>query len=353
MTTSPPEPEPSDASQRDATRPGPPLPEANEAEANEAPDASETDASETDASEADASEATDARETDASDASDFDRDSASIRMLNWEHGLELFAFAGGKAAAYVRRCPGKPTQNEDSLAAIAVSPDAGVLAIADGVGGERFGDRASRTVVESIIASVGSMPPTDDARPSILNGIETANQQLMGEGGASTLALVEICGDTIRPYHVGDSMMMLIGQRGRVKWQTVPHSPVGYAIEAGILNERDAIYHKDRHLVSNIVGAENMRIEVGPQLKMAPRDTLLVASDGLFDNLHLSEIIEFVRKGPLDRAIERLTASVTQRMQGYDHVVPGEEDTEDLQVLAEDDMPSKPDDTSILLFRRW
>ena len=288
----------------------------------------------------------------------FDRGQATVQMLNQEYGLELFPFAGGNAAAYAQRCPGKPTPNEDSLAAIAVAPNAGVLAIADGVGGERFGDRASRSVIESVIGSVRHMPPTYDARPAILNGIETANQQLLQQGGASTLALVEVCGDTIRPYHVGDSMMMLIGQRGRVKWQTVPHSPVGYAIEAGILNERDAIHHKDRHLVSNIVGADNMRIEVGPRLKMAPRDTLLVASDGLFDNLHLSEIIDIVRKGPLVQAIDKLTSSVTRRMDAYDRIVP-EEDEETADLLEDDllhdeeEMPSKPDDTSILLFRRW
>ena len=177
-----------------------------------------------------------------------------------------------------------------------------------------------------------------DARPTILNGIEQANHDVMdlGVGAASTLSLVEVQGDVIRPYHVGDSMMMLIGLRGRVKWQTVPHSPVGYAVEAGVLDERDAIHHVDRHLVSNIVGTENMRIEIGPRLTMAPRDTLIVASDGVFDNLHVAEVIELVRKGPLQTAVEKLASLVHQRMTD-----------------PHEGAPSKPDDTSMLVFRRW
>ena len=226
----------------------------------------------------------------------------SVRMLNVEYEApSLFPFAGGTAAAYAKRCPDKETPNEDSLAAWVTSPTTGVLAIADGVGGERCGDRASRTAIEAIQAALQDSPVDEsgDARPAVLNGIERANREVMelGVGAASTLALVEISGDTIRPYHVGDSMMMLVGNRGKVKWQTVPHSPVGYAVEAGVLDEDDAIHHADRHLVSNIVGTENMRIEIGPRLKMARRDTLVVASDGLFDNLHTAEIIEIARKG--------------------------------------------------------
>ncbi len=78
-----------------------------------------------------------------------------------------------------------------------------------------------------------------------------------------------------------------------------------------------------------------MRIEVGSSLPLARRDTLLLASDGLFDNLHFAEIVECVRKGPLDEVANQLAANSRRRM------------TE-----PADDQPSKNDDLTFVLFRR-
>lgn len=173
-------------------------------------------------------------------------------------------------------------------------------------------------------------------RAAILDGLDQANQTLLdsGLGCATTLAAVEINGREIRPFHVGDSEILVVGQRGKVKLQTVSHSPVGFAIEAGLLDESEAIHHEDRHIVSNVVGTADMRVEMGTALKLAANDTLLIASDGLFDNLRLDEIVEFIRKGPLDEAVRRLIALARERMDA-----------------AADDVPSKPDDLTIIAFR--
>ncbi|MHC4091793.1 MAG: PP2C family protein-serine/threonine phosphatase, partial [Planctomycetota bacterium] len=176
----------------------------------------------------------------------------------------------------------------------------------------------------------------DGLRSAILDGFERANERVveLGGGAATTLAAVEIDAATIRPYHVGDSMILAVGQRGKVKLHTVSHSPVGYAVEAGLLDAREAIHHEDRHVVSNIVGSAEMRIEVGRTLKLRPRDTVLVASDGLFDNLHLEEIVECIRKGPLQKAAERLAAAGRKRME-----------------QAQEGHPSQPDDLTFVLYR--
>ena len=153
-------------------------------------------------------------------------------------------------------------------------------------------------------------------------------------GAGTTLAVVEVAQGLMRPYHVGDSMILLVGQRGRIKHQSIPHSPVGYALESGLLDERDAMVHEDRHIVSNLVGMEEMRIDVGPPTRMGRRDTVVLASDGLSDNLHLEEIIETVRKGPMPGAAARLAEHATQRMKA-----------------ATEGHPSKPDDMTMVLFR--
>jgi PPM family protein phosphatase len=250
---------------------------------------------------------------------------------------EAFPFASGTAVVYSTRSPGKSTRNEDAAAIIACDEGRGVLAIADGLGGHVHGERASQLALEYLRESVADMEDEGDLRYGVLNAIELANQELLktGTGLATTLAVVEVDGHRVRPYHVGDSAILLFGQRGRMKMQTIAHSPVGYAVEAGLLDAEQAIHHEDRHIISNIVGSPAMRIEIGPPSSLAPYDTLLLASDGLLDNLHVEEIVAIARKGSLTSVAATLVERAHARMRS-----------------TEQNEPSKPDDLSFILYRR-
>jgi PPM family protein phosphatase len=254
--------------------------------------------------------------------------------------VAAFEFLGGSLAIFTTRSPLKETPNEDVAALWPVAPTSGILAVADGLGGHVGGERASRLTAEAIQKSLQEAAPAAqhsdslDLRTAILNGIESANQKVraLGTGAATTLALVEIQERTIRPYHVGDSAILITGQRGKLKLQTIPHSPIGYAVEAGLMNEQDAIHHEERHVISNVIGSDQMRIEIGPPTEMAPRDTLLLASDGLFDNLLPDEIVAKVRSGPLEEAVADLVTTAQQRMANENGSAPSKPD--DLTVIA-------------------
>lgn len=250
---------------------------------------------------------------------------------------ETHVLAAGRAAVFSARCPDKTTANEDAAALFPLDEGRAVLAVADGVGGQPAGDRAAALALESLAGALENVPPEGELRGAILDGIESANRAVLalGVGAATTLAVAEIDRGTLRPYHVGDAEVLVIGQRGRIKLQTLSHAPVSYAVEAGVLDAREAIQHEDRHLVSNLVGSPEMRIELGTSLALAPRDTVLVASDGLLDNLLVEEIAALVRAGPLDRAAESLAAETLRRMR-----------------TPSDRRPSKPDDLTFILFRR-
>jgi len=253
------------------------------------------------------------------------------------HQRQLTA-AGGNVLAYTCRAPDKATENEDTVAVIPYGPAAAVLIVADGAGGLPAGKRASLTAVNSLVDSMQlAMAETMLLRTAILNGIEAANVavQAIGNGSATTLTVITIEGLIVRAYQVGDSEAIVIGQRGVIKLQTTPHSPTGFAVEAGFLDQKEALHHEDRHLVSNFLGTPEMRIDVGGEVRLRPSDTILLASDGLTDNVHLDEIVERVRKGPLDSAAERVISLVHRRMAG---VSAGQ--------------PSKPDDLSLILYRK-
>ena len=248
------------------------------------------------------------------------------------------ALGGGIFVAYTCPSPDKETENEDTVAVFPYGPQATVLIVADGAGGLPAGKRASlaavRTLIESLHSAIAEMMLL---RTAVLNGIEAANVavQDLGNGSATTLTVVTIEGLTVRAYHIGDSEAMVVGQRGLIKLQTTAHSPTGFAVEAGFLDEREALHHAERHLVSNFLGMGDMRIDVGAELELRPRDTILLASDGLMDNVHVDEIVERIRKGPLDAAAERVISLANRRMAG---------------ALA--GQPSKPDDLSLILFRK-
>jgi len=250
---------------------------------------------------------------------------------------ESYRVAGGTAAVLMAKCPDKETDNEDSAAIIPIDDSTVVLAVADGMGGGAAGERASALAVGAIVDALRDQAGNDLVlRSAILDGFEHANEAILqlGVGAGTTLAVVEICDDAIRPYHVGDSVILLVGGRGKLKLQTISHSPVGYAVEAGVIDEAEAIHHEDRHIVSNVLGMENMRIEIGPKIPLARRDTLLLASDGLSDNLRLDEIVERAKKGQATDIAGDLYHMAQQRM-----AEPGA------------DAPSKLDDLSIIVFR--
>lgn len=248
---------------------------------------------------------------------------------------ECHDFGVGTVAVFSRRSPDKSELNEDSAAVISVDENTRVLIVADGVGGQPAGAQASAMAVDIISNTIiDNKTPEKKIRDLILTGIEEANRKIIaaGNGSATTLAVAEIHNLLVRTYHVGDSIILITGQRGKLKMETISHSPTGYAVQSGVLSEEEAIDHDERHLVSNVVGTEGMHISLSVQVEMDVRDTLLLATDGLSDNVHRDEIVEMIRKNPLPVCTDRLSTYTMKRM------------TENIS-------PSKPDDLTFILYR--
>lgn len=256
--------------------------------------------------------------------------------------LDTVACTTGVAAVHSSRSPDKTTDNEDAAAVINVDEERTVLVVADGVGGHAAGHVASaltvQTLADVVLDAAEGIHDEPSLRGAILDGIEQANQAVLalGTGAATTLIVAEIQVDLVRTFHVGDSQALLVGQRGRLKLETLSHSPTGYAVESGIMHPEQAITHEDRHLVSNLVGSADMRIEIGPAVTISARDTLLLATDGLFDNLRIDEITEDIRTGSVQDAVRRAACHCRRRMG-----------------RPNNGHPSKPDDLTIILYRRW
>ena len=243
----------------------------------------------------------------------------------------------GQVAVYSRSAPDGPEPNQDRVGWWTAREGSIVLAVADGAGGHATGGLAAGLALASLAESLAPAAGEDaDLRACVLDGFELANRRIIDlkTGAAATLAAALVESRTVRCFHAGDAQVLIVGQRGKVRVQTIPHSPVGYAVEAGVIDQQDAIFHDERHLVSNVVGSADMHIEVSAPIRLKVFDTVVVASDGVFDNLEVPEIVEIVRAGPLSAAAQQLAEHCRQRMAD-----PG---------LGE---PSKVDDATFLLFR--
>jgi serine/threonine protein phosphatase PrpC len=263
-------------------------------------------------------------------------DSTPILLVGAELAEPMLIELTGGRVAVITRPHSSMEPNQDAAAVIPAEAGGSVLAVADGMGGTHRGADAAEIAVRRLGEGLAG-GPVGKLRTAILNAIESANQHLVSElpYAGTTLAVVEIDDCRARPYHIGDSAILAFGRGGKLKLQTVAHSPVGFGVEAGLLDPDEAMFHDERHIVSNAMGCPGMRIELGAPIQLARHDTVLVASDGLTDNLSVEEIVEIARKGPLDRAAAELARLAWKRM------------TEE-----HPDRPSKQDDLTILLYRR-
>jgi protein phosphatase len=222
-------------------------------------------------------------------------------------------------------------ENEDAVGVFCWENNKILLAVADGVGGMPGGEAAARRVIEALAQS--PVEPQDDPVGCLLTQV---NQSLLADtsAGATTISALSIGGYQLTSHHAGDSAALVIGKRGKIKLQTISHSPVGVALASGQLTEHQALFHSKRHLLSNMVGDTGLWVERSASIALSASDTVVVASDGLWDNLFVSEVVELARKGPLETVAGQLGDLARQRM-----ATPGTPD------------PAKPDDLSFILYR--
>ena len=249
----------------------------------------------------------------------------------------LLELQHGSGIVFSTPAADKESGNEDAVAIIPLGKDALVLIVADGLGGLPAGATASRMAIECLVEALTQANLEEmSIREVILDGIEQANRAIMDmkNNSATTMVVAEIQGNTLRTYHAGDSMIMLMGNRGKIKYSAIPHSPVGYALKSGLMDESEAMLDEEKHLISNYIGSPESHVEVGPVLKLSARDTLVLASDGLSDNLFENEVVEICRKGDLLKAARTLQTICRKYM-----------------VESAPDRVCHPDDLSFILYR--
>jgi len=237
------------------------------------------------------------------------------------------------------------SENDDTPVLLAI--------IADGIGGHKAGEIASKIAVTTIISSVAESDGTDPLW-ILKSALLEANHSITSEaasddsrkGMGSTVACALIIDSALYVATLGDSRIYLI-RDNVIQQLTIDHTWVQEALEVGVINLEEARSHPRRHLIRSYLGSSDpihpdLRLyldadesqeqaKANQGLPLVPEDQVMICTDGLTDLLADEEILEILQgKESRDKNLQKMVDLANLRG-GHDNItialveVPGEE----------------------------
>lgn len=188
----------------------------------------------------------------------------------------------------------------------------GLYIVADGMGGHKSGEIASRKAVETIGARITGalMSPTEKTDYNILikDAIEIANNDIyvMSKSDASlaamgtTVTLGLRVNNALYIGHVGDSRCYLV-RDGKMVQLTEDHSVIAGLLKRGLINDQQAKLHPDRGKILRSLGSPGSvtvdSLEAmghsGP-LILSQGDIVIFCTDGLTGELTVADLLNYI-----------------------------------------------------------
>ncbi len=189
----------------------------------------------------------------------------------------------------------KRSNNED---AFFILRKESVFIVADGVGGNRSGEIASRTAVNEVAQYIEEGPEKSMSGEEVLReAVERANYRVYdlsqryeeNHGMATTMVIALLRGKNMYIANVGDSRAYLY-RKGELKQISVDHTYVNELVKAGVISADEAKHHIDKNMITKAVGAENVISPDIFKIKIKEDDCILLCTDGLYGELSDTEI---------------------------------------------------------------
>jgi len=175
-----------------------------------------------------------------------------------------------------------------------------VMVIADGMGGHRAGEIASRMALTTLIALALDLPDwifkMDDAHANEIEQrsrsrvqeidailVESGQRDPSLTGMGTTLTAARSLGRDLAITHVGDSRAYLL-RGGNLLRLTRDHTYAQLLVDAGHLAPGDVAGSSHRHVLTNALGGSSADVQVDTdRLQLEDGDRLMICSDGLTD----------------------------------------------------------------------
>jgi protein phosphatase len=194
-----------------------------------------------------------------------------------------------------------------------------LYAVADGVGGARAGEVASKLAVQTLLAAYYRSyqeTPADRLREAFAEAnhavYERANEQEGPHRMSTTLVAAAIRGRELIVTNVGDSRAYLIHE-GQIDQITHDHSVVAQLVAEGVITPEQAESHPRRHIISRSIGARpEVKVDVFAEAFL-PGDRLLLCSDGLTEHVTDDEILAAMQDEDPETSVQRLVDLANER----------------------------------------
>ena len=175
-----------------------------------------------------------------------------------------------------------------------VGPFPNLLVVADGMGGHKAGDFASKYTVKVVHEELEKteLDKPEEILKSIVSVanhklIQAAQSDVKLEGMGTTLVIATVIGNTLYFSNVGDSRLYLIGDK--IKQLSKDHSLVEEMVRLGGIKAEEAKNHPKRNVLMKALGAAEVC-----ELDIFDVDTdvdgIMLCSDGLTNMLTVEQI---------------------------------------------------------------
>jgi len=220
-------------------------------------------------------------------------------------------------------------QNEDSLF---LDDRMGLYVVADGMGGHKAGEVASKLVVETIRDYIrqgqldGRVEKPVDADENLskearllLGGIQLSNRVVHQtalsndayRGMGSTVSAVYFTEKTFIVANVGDSLIYLI-RDGEIEQLAVPHTLIAEQAERDPENA-ELLWGDFKHVLTRAMGVDDtVKADIN-EVPFFKDDMIVICSDGLTDKADAEEILKLVYKQRSEKACKGLVDLANSR----------------------------------------
>jgi PPM family protein phosphatase len=202
--------------------------------------------------------------------------------------------------------------NEDAIE-LKQFPDMSVSLVADGMGGQAYGEVASKRAIEVVPRELRkNLTPAltpEQACEVIRKAVLQANEEILtiaaldrdlkNMGTTIVLALWRR-GREMYVSNLGDSRAYLI-RDGRIEQLTIDHSLAQALVENKTISPEEAKGHRFRNYLWKYLGCKEKDMGDGPDVKVVaaqPGDRFLLCSDGMTGPVPDEQLLDFILTHP-------------------------------------------------------
>ncbi|MDD3026749.1 MAG: Stp1/IreP family PP2C-type Ser/Thr phosphatase [Erysipelotrichaceae bacterium] len=220
-------------------------------------------------------------------------------------------------------------QNQDCVFYDANLKDQVIAVVADGMGGHKAGEIASKAVTNYIANYFNATPPFQNGQEAlafiedaitksdeVVKKMAQTNSEHRGMG--TTIAMAVAIKNQIHIAHVGDSRAYLFDGTS-LEQVTSDHTLVNELVRTGAISVEEAKNHSKKHVLYQAIGASE-KIEAAIATHDFTNRMCLLCSDGLYNCVEDRDIIKILKsKNKLPAKVEQLIKKANLNG-GYDNI---------------------------------